>query len=101
MNDLVEKVADALQKHSDHEPDAAKRRLIRILFPGASITVLQLMEHGDLQRVLPDWIERLIGAYEATPSATHYIARCRTAWNDLIHEYDLAVEAEARAKEAI
>ena len=69
----------------------------RTLFPGASITVLQLMEHGDLQRVLPDWIERLIGAYEATSSVMHYITRCRCAWNDLVHEYDLAVEAEARA----
>jgi|HubBroStandDraft_5_1064220.scaffolds.fasta_scaffold11950_4 hypothetical protein len=70
----------------------------RILFPGASVSALLLMERGDLVRVLPDWQKRLGELYETTARGQPTLARCKLAWIDLLAAYDAKMAAHEAQK---
>lgn len=79
-------------------PRTINSEAIRRAFPKMPVTVLELIEHGDLQRELPDWIDRFVAAHGALSSALHWESRVQTAWHEVLHAYDEKVNAfEAQA----
>lgn len=67
---------------------------IRRAFPSMPPQILDLFEHGDLQRVIPDWIVLFSKFYDNGSSAYTSDQRVRLAWLDVLAEYDRIVEAK-------
>lgn len=68
------------------------KEMLRAAFPSAPVAILQLLRHGDLSAALPDWMDRLDAAFEATPSALRVSVRLTAAWNAVLTAYDEAVK---------
>jgi hypothetical protein len=63
----------------------------RRAFPAMPPQILDLMEDGDLQRVIPGWIELFSGLYDEQSSAHAPEQRLRLAWLAVLAVYDARV----------
>lgn len=67
-------------------------------FPGAPVAILLLLEKGDLQRAVPDWMNLLVRHYDEY-HGNRTESRLKLAWSHVLRAYDARVGVPAAEEE--
>jgi len=62
-------------------------------FNGMPLAVLMLIDSGDLQKELPNWLTLFSAARDALPSMLNPDSKNSMAWREVLKAYDAKMEA--------